>query len=106
MQVALKIKVPATVKKKGDYYISCCPILYICSQGATKKKALDNLVEAASLFLISCFERGTLDAVLKKCGFVAKKAVMMKPFPERFESVDVSIPFWIKHEKDTRACHA
>lgn len=96
MQIAMKMKVPATVKKKGGYYISCCPILDVCSQGETKEKALHNLVDAISLFLMSCFERSTLDEVLKKCGFVlAKKVVKKKPFPERFESIDIPIPFLV-----------
>ncbi len=106
MQIAMKMKVPATVKKKGKFYVSCCPILDVCSQGETKKKALDNLVEALSLFFKSCLERGTLDEVLKESGFVPVrtgimgKRVAKKPFPSRFESLDIPIPFQIIHKKD------
>ncbi len=108
MQVAIKMKVPATVKKKGKTYVSCCPILDICSQGETKKKALDNLADALMLFFVSCFERGTLDEVLKESGFVAAKTMPLKkkPFPARFESLDIPIPFHIVHKKDAHNhCH-
>src|SRR3990172_2232757 len=108
MQVRMEVKLPASVKKKGKYFISCCPILDVCSQGETKSKALENLAEAVSLFLASCFERGTLDEVLKSCGFTPTKSLTakQKPFPERFESIDVPIPFWIKHKKGHEVCHA
>src|SRR3989304_1878743 len=106
MQISMKIKVPATIGKKGKYYISCCPILVVCSQGETEKKALNNLVEAINLFLISCLERGTLDEVLKACGFVpAKKVVKEKPFPARFKSLDITIPYWIRQAKGLSVCH-
>jgi len=39
------------------------------SQGKTEVQAKKNLIEALSLFLESCHERGTLDAMLKECGF-------------------------------------
>lgn len=107
MQIRMEVKLPASVKKAGKYFISCCPILDVCSQGETKKKALKNLGEAVSLFLASCFERSTLDKVLKSCGFISAKSftIKPKPFPSRFESIDVPIPFWIKHKKDYNECH-
>lgn len=103
MQIAMELKVPASVKKRGKYFISCCPVLDVCSQGATKKKALDNLTEALSLFLLSCFERGTLDKVLKGSGFVpAKAGIKDKPFPSKYETLDIPLPFHIK--KDPHQC--
>lgn len=107
MQVAMTMKVPATVEKKGKYFISCCPILDVCSQGETKKKALDNLVEALSLFFISCYERGTLEKVLNESGFVPAKRVVVRerPFPEKYESLTIPLPFQIKHKRDTELCH-
>ncbi len=37
--------------------------------GQTEKQAEKNLRESLCLFLTSCIERGTLEAVLKECGF-------------------------------------
>jgi len=33
------------------------------------KRSSKNLEDALELFLVSCFDRGTLDQVLKECGF-------------------------------------
>ena len=63
---------PAEVRGAGDggaYYISVCPPLDVYSQGETEEIALANLAEALRLFIESCFERGTLEEVLKGCGF-------------------------------------
>ena len=38
------------------------------SQGRTEQEALDNLAEAVQLFIESCFERGTLQDVVRDCG--------------------------------------
>lgn len=65
----LSLKVPVEVRKKGDAYVSNCPFLDILSQGDSREKAIENLRTAIRLFLMSCIERGTLDAVLKDCGF-------------------------------------
>lgn len=69
-RVEIKMKVPILVEKDEPGYISRCPPLDVCSQGETKKQARENLIEAMQLFIESCFERGTLDSVLKDCGLV------------------------------------
>ncbi len=89
--VKFSVTLPATVKKKGVYYISCCQLLDVMSQGKTEKIALNNLKEALSLFFISCFERGTLDEALKECGFTPAST---KPRKSDFDKyIDVPIPF-------------
>ncbi len=62
--IEMKIKLPISIKKKENWYIACCPILNVFSQGKTRKKAKENLVDALYLFLTSCLERGALDDVL------------------------------------------
>lgn len=108
MQITMRMKLPATVNKKKDWYISCCPILDVYSQGKTKKKALDNLEEALKLFFISCFERGTLDQVMSESGFVPIEKTNKKlvTIPKRYETIDVPLPFMIKPHHSTRDCHA
>lgn len=68
MEVVFNVKLPITIKKKAKIYISSCPPLDVTTQGNSKEEAKKNLIEALKLFLISCFERGTLDVVLKECG--------------------------------------
>ena len=68
-RLRVEFTVPAEVREEGAYYISVCPPLDVYSQGDTEEAALVNLAEALHLFIESCFERGTLEEVLKDCGF-------------------------------------
>jgi predicted RNase H-like HicB family nuclease len=70
MRIAMEFKVPARIRKKGKWFISSCPLLDVHSQGHTRDEAERNLVDALTSFLISCYERGTLDEVLREAGFV------------------------------------
>ena len=69
--VFFQLRVPIIIEKDTDInkYVATCPVLDVWSQGSTKKKAEKNIREAVSLFLLSCFERGTLNEVLVECGF-------------------------------------
>ena len=75
VQVEFKAKLPVKITRKRKYVVASCPILDVVSQGETEAAAKRNLREALSLFFLSCFERGTLDAVLKHHGFEATPSV-------------------------------
>jgi len=96
--VYFKLSVPIIVEKDTEIneYIATCPVLDIWSQGSAKKDAEKNIREAVSLFLLSCYERGTLNEVLIQSGF---KPVINKPLsaPKRRKSlsqkfIQVQIP--------------
>jgi hypothetical protein len=70
MRIAMEFKVPARIRRKGKWFISSCPPLDVHSQGHTRDEAERNLVDALASFPISCYERGTLDEVLREAGFV------------------------------------
>jgi len=82
-------------KREGDWYIAQCPPLDLTTQGRSLAEAKQNLEEAASLFFISCIERGTLDQALRELGFVKvgnharrmphNSFKMVIPVPMRFE---------------------
>jgi predicted RNase H-like HicB family nuclease len=74
VRVQAEFKLFGVVKREGDWYIAHCPPLDLSTQGRTISEAKKNLIEASELFLISCFERGTLDQALKELGFVPLKA--------------------------------
>ena len=97
ISVVMTARLPVDIKKKAKVYVSCCPILDIFSQGYTEEEAKSNLVEAVSLFFISCFERGTLDEALKECGFeLAVSSEMQSSMPLVPESyIDVPIQFQV-----------
>ncbi len=65
----VEFTVPAEVRQEGAYFVAGCPPLDVFSQGESEESALVNLAEALQLFVESCYERGTLEEVLKDCGF-------------------------------------
>ncbi|MEK6651481.1 MAG: type II toxin-antitoxin system HicB family antitoxin [Nitrospirota bacterium] len=90
----LQVKLPISIKKKEGLFIVCCPPLDLWSQGRTEAEARKNIEEAIKLFIITCIEKGTLDAVMTECGFKLSKAVFKK-FPKDHKYVNVPIPFSI-----------
>jgi predicted RNase H-like HicB family nuclease len=94
MRALFSLTLPVTVKKKAKVYVSSCPCLDVFSQGQTEEEAEKNLGEALKVFLISCYERGTLDEALKECGFAAGA----KPAraQARGKSITVPIPLHAK----------
>jgi predicted RNase H-like HicB family nuclease len=112
MQITVQFmaKLPITLTKKPKWHVASCPILDVYSQGDTAEKAKHNLGEALSLFFISCFERGTLDAVLKSCGFKAVRPgpnLGIESAVHKGDYIDVPIPFLVDRDQDCeRACHA
>lgn len=102
VEAFLQYKLPVSIKKKGNWYVASCSILDVYTQGETERKARSNLVEALRLFLISCIERGTLDAVMKECGFKAIKKITKLPINNRY--VSIAIPLQAKHPR-LKECH-
>lgn len=90
-RVYFHLSLPAKTRKKASIYISSCAVLDIHSQGYSEKESRENLIEAVQLFITTCFERGTLDQVLKECGFQALKARVKPVKNHRF--ITVPIPF-------------
>jgi predicted RNase H-like HicB family nuclease len=66
MQASMEFKLPAQVRKKGKWFISSCNLLDVHSQGHTREQAERNLKDALATFLLSCYERGTLEIVLRE----------------------------------------
>jgi predicted RNase H-like HicB family nuclease len=101
-------KLPVKITKRRKWFLASCTILDVHSQGETEGKARNNLREALSLFFISCFERGTLGAALKECGFkptyplpIHKKQSLVT----KKDYINVPIPFLVKQTNQTE-CHA
>jgi predicted RNase H-like HicB family nuclease len=66
VQAAMEFKLTAQVKKKGKWFISSCNLLDVHSQGHTREQAERNLQDALATFMLSCYERGTLEVVLRE----------------------------------------
>ena len=67
--VEAEFKLFGVMKRQGDWYIAYCPPLDITTQGRTSAEAKENLKEACSLFMVSCFERGTFDQAMRELGW-------------------------------------
>ncbi len=101
------VTLPFQLRKEDGVYLSCCPPLDVWSQGMTAKEARENLVEAVGLFISSCFVRGTLDSVLRECGFVPL-ASPPKGTPKKItgRQIRVPVPVPFAFHGDQSACQS
>ena len=72
MQITVTFKLPIRLEKDGDWIVSHCDAFDIASQGRTEEEAKHNIIEALGLFLKGAYEMGTLEEVMKECGFFAR----------------------------------
>ena len=88
--INIALHLPARIFQEGDVYVSHCPTFDVYSQGNAPDEARKNLSEAITAFLITCFELGTLDEVLKESGFLpcAESVPDISP-----ESDFINVPF-------------
>ncbi len=98
--VQFQAKLPVKITKKAKWVLASCPILDVHSQGETEKQARRNLGEALSAFFLSCFERGTLETVLKDSGFrpIFPPAKPKKPASPWDDFINVPIPFLVSRK--------
>ena len=86
--VEITLRMPVRVHVEDGWRIASCDLLDVHSQGRTKAEAMRNLGEAIHLFIESCYERGTLDEVLRASGF---RPVAELPGTEK-DTIRVSVP--------------
>ncbi|MDM7994722.1 MAG: type II toxin-antitoxin system HicB family antitoxin [Acidobacteriota bacterium] len=104
MTIQTQFQLYGQIKKKGNWFIACCPPLDLSTQGRTFEEAKNNLIEAAQLFLISCLERGTLDLALKELGFVPLHGEKQEdPLPDDAFAFPVPIPLISQKQPECRA---
>lgn len=103
----MNVKLPFKMIKRKNWYVAKCQVLDVSSQGENEKKAKENLIEALSLFLFTCFENGTLDAVLKECGFSAVPLPMKRKLQrtQKAEYIDIPLHLLASSSGQNR-CHA
>lgn len=100
LKVTFIVKVPIVIEEADDIegYYAECPPLEIISQGGNKREAEKNIKDAVEAFLFSCFERGTLNDVLKECGFKpvqgTYKSTAFKG-TRNTKSIDVPLPLTV-----------
>lgn len=67
--INMQFRLPFRLEREGDVFISICDVLDVRSQGVSEAEAGDMLIEALQLFLETCIEEGTVEAVLRESGF-------------------------------------
>ena len=68
-KITFKVNLPVKIKKSGKWFIAGCDVLDLITQGETREIAKVNLEDAIALFFATCYDKGTLESVLKNCGF-------------------------------------
>jgi predicted RNase H-like HicB family nuclease len=96
------VRLPIKITRKGKYFLAVCSALDVATQGETEVEARKNIGEALYLFLRSCIERGTLDAVLKQCGFQATSDPILE---SNEEQIDVPLHL-LAQFSESQHCHA
>lgn len=102
--IAISIRLPIKITRKGKRFLASCSSLDVVTQGETQEEAKRNMGEALHLFFRSCIERGTLDAVLKQCGFTSISEYMSEIAPDE-EQIDVPL-YLLSSLPETGHCHA
>jgi len=105
--VGINMKLPADIHTSDDgkWFIAHCPVFDVSSQGKTKKKAINNLIEAVSQFLITSMEKGTFDAVMKECGFHPDTSAVRRRKTSDHTYIDVPINLIATENGDYTRCH-
>jgi predicted RNase H-like HicB family nuclease len=89
------VSFPIEVKKESRYYLASCPTLDMWAHGKTQDSAVKNLKDTLQLFLTYCFNHGTLELVLKGCGFTALKKPLCQDSACKIDEMEVPLPFII-----------
>ena len=93
--VTFTVSFPIEVKKEVRYYLASCPTLDVWACGKTQLSAVESLKDTLQLFLTHCFDHGTLEIVLKGCGFTSLKKSLSQDSARRLNEIDVPLPFVI-----------
>jgi len=67
--INVNIELPITMRDKGDYVVASCRQLDIHAEGSSIQEAKLHITQALDAFITTCLEMGSLEAVLKDCGF-------------------------------------
>jgi len=101
-QIEFEFSLPYRITRRRNWVVADCFPLDICSQGDTEADATRNLTEATQAFLLSCYERGVLEKVLKDCGFTSSRTKTVRPSRAK-NLLKVSIPLQFTPQAQ---CHA
>lgn len=106
-EIKFTLTVPIEIRQESGWYYSACRAFGVHSQGLSQEEAKEHIIEAVQLFIETCYEQGTLEKVLKECGFhpvsVSGTTPSRKLLPTEF-MVDVPLPLMVANHAQTQAC--
>lgn len=95
--IKIEIQVPIEIFYGENAFIAHCPIFDVSSQGDTKEEAKENIIDAVTGFIITCYEMGTLSEVLRSSGFIpVAKHEINEGFEFAEDFIDIPLPFMLK----------
>lgn len=106
-EIKFTLTVPIEIRQEGGWYYSACHSFGVHSQGLSQEEAKEHIIEAVQLFIETCYEQGTLEKVLKECGFHPVSFSRLTPArklqPTEF-MVDVPLPLMVANHAQAQAC--
>lgn len=104
-KVRFEVQVPVKLfEGENGVIVAHCPVFDVSSQGCTEKEARKNIADALTGFLVTCYEMGTLDEVMKACGFEIAADESDDTGADDGDYIDIPLPFLIK-DPNIQACH-
>ena len=97
--VTFTLNMPVVFREEFGWIVGEFPTLGVASQGRTREEAERNLIEAAQLFIESCFERNRLDEALKELGFTPGHA------SDRPQGDHLTVPVELLSQRNGSASH-
>ena len=90
-----ELSVPITIFQEDDGFVSHCPVLDLSSQGTSTEEARENLIEAITGFVITCYEMGTLSKIFKECGFIPVSRNEIDSMETDGDFINIPLPFML-----------
>ena len=87
----IKLKIPITIHKEGEYFIAFTPVLDLSTSGKSPGEVKMRFEEAVVIFFEELLEKGTLDKVLTELGWEKNNQHWAPPMIAQ-ESINVNIP--------------
>jgi predicted RNase H-like HicB family nuclease len=93
----MEIQFTTRIFKEGRAFVAHTRELDVSSCGGTRRKALQNLKEAARLFLAEAEKMGTLEQILEEAGYLKRKNKLQGP--KFIATWRVSLPLPLEYAK-------
>jgi hypothetical protein len=91
IQVMFRLNFARRFDERAGVHVGYCPALGIYSQGATESEAETAIVNAAKLFIITCYGRDILHKVLRNQGMTKAVAFDMEELLKQEEQEFIAI---------------